>query len=74
MRKHNREKRIRETGLFTSCPHETTVGEILFTQYVALYSVKPLGMNVTYISLNFYSKIPPQCPSYKSKNITVSFR
>ena len=59
MRKHNREKRIRETGLFTSCPHETTVGEILLTQYVALYSVKPLGMNVTIFPLIFIQKSRP---------------
>ena len=26
MRKHIREKRIRETGLFTSCPYETSAG------------------------------------------------
>ena len=26
MRKHITEKRIRETGLFTSCPYETTAG------------------------------------------------
>ena len=37
IRKHSREKLIRETGLFTSCPHETMAGGILLAQYVDLY-------------------------------------
>ena len=59
MNKHIREKRIRETGLFTSCPHETTAGGILLTRMGSCPNsicrfvlflhlvVKPLGMNVT---------------------------
>ena len=55
MHKHIREKRIREIGHFTSCPHETTAGVrqgnspnsicrlVLFLHLI----VKPLGMNVT---------------------------
>ena len=75
-------KHLRETGLFTSCPHETTagVGPGEFSQLnMSLCTLFIPGCQTFrderhYISLNFYSKITPLCPSYKSKTITISLR
>ena len=90
VQKHFREKRIRETWLsyiLATLNHGSGeggggVGErencpnsichfVLFLHLV----VKPLGMNVTIIPLNFIQKSRPYaCPSYRSKTITISLR
>ena len=79
MRKHTREKRITETGLFSLLvlmkPRHGEFSLLNMSLCTLLFLVvKPLGMIVTNISLNFYSKITPLCPSYKSKTITMSIR
>ena len=69
IRKHIREKLIIETELFfTSCLHETTAGEILLNQYVALYSVKPLGTKVIIFPLIFIQK-PRPCVLHTNQKI-----